>query len=141
METLQQFIRVAGLAQIVLAGGSIAIPGVLKWREQLSHVRPLIRQMFWTYAAYIFVINLCFGLVSLFAYRDITNTSTLSTLVTGFIALYWISRVLVQFLYFDRSDFPKGKLNQLAEVALVLLFITLSVIYSWAFYINLKQLN
>jgi len=133
---LQFFVRLAGLAQVCLVLGSLAVPRVLNWQIELGKVQPLIKQMFWTYAAYIVVINLCFGLVSLFAYRDLTNGTTLSALATGFIAFYWISRVLVQFFYFDRSNFPNGKLHKLAEVVLVALFTCLSLVYSYACYAN-----
>lgn len=136
--TIQHFISVAGLAQVVLVFGSLAIPKVLKWRDELAKVQPLIKQMFWTYAAYILVINLCFGLISVFACTDLLNGSRLAILLTGFIAIYWVSRVLVQFFYFDRSNFPKGRLNSFAEIILVTLFVCLSLVYGAAFYFNLQ---
>ena len=136
---IQHCLYLAGLAQISLAIGSLAIPGILKWRVELVKVQPLIKQMFWTYAGYIFVINLSFGLLSLFDFKELTNRTTLAMLVTGFIALYWISRVLIQFLYFDRSSFPKGNWNVLAEIVLITLFIFLSVIYGFTFYFNYQH--
>ena len=92
---IQQLIRLAGLAQIFLAIGSTTIPHILNWRAELTKVRPLIRQMFWTYAAYILVINSCFGLASAFAFHDLTNGSNLAAMLTGFIAVYWISRLSI----------------------------------------------
>ncbi|WP_183574826.1 hypothetical protein HDF18_00215 [Mucilaginibacter sp. X5P1] len=141
MESIQidTLLRVAGLAQIALVAGSFAIPKVLNWRNELAKVQPLIKQMFWTYAAYILVINLCFGLLSVFGSKELVNGSVLALLITGFIAIYWISRVLIQFLYFDRTNFPAGKWNKLAEVLLVALFIFLSIVYSLACYINYKH--
>lgn len=136
---LQQFIYLAGLAQIALVIGSLIIPKILNWRVELAKVQPLIKQMFWTYAAYILMINLCFGLLSALAPREITNGSKLAMLVTAFIALYWLSRVLIQFLYFDRTNFPSGFWNKIGEAVLVTLFIFLSVVYSWAFYFNFRQ--
>jgi hypothetical protein len=132
-------LKLAGLAQVALVAGSFAIPKVLNWKNELAKVQPLIKQMFWTYAAYILVINLSFGLLSLCDAKELVNGSVLALLITGFIALYWISRVLTQFLYFDRSNFPAGKWNKLAEVLLVMLFIFLSIIYSTALYINYKH--
>ncbi len=137
--SIQQCIYFAGLAQITLAIGSLAIPPILNWRTELAKVQPLIKQMFWTYAGYIFAINLSFGLLSVFDFKELTNGSTLTMLVTGFIALYWISRILIQFLYFDRSNFPAGFWNVMAEITLVTLFISLSVIYSLAFYFNYQH--
>jgi hypothetical protein len=133
---LQQFIYLAGLAQIALVIGSLTIPKILNWRVELAKVQPLIKQMFWTYAAYILVINLCFGLLSALAPREITNGSKLAMLVTAFIALYWLSRVLIQFLYFDRTNFSPGFWNRITEVVLISLFIFLTAVYSWAFYYN-----
>jgi hypothetical protein len=133
-------IYIAGLAQIVLALGSLAIPGILQWRLELIKVRPLIKQMFWTYAAYIFGINLFFGLLSLFDSGELINGTKVSTFITGFIFIYWISRVLIQFFYFDRSDFPTGKWNKFGEILLVTLFISLGIVYGWAFIVNYKQI-
>ena len=136
---IQQELYFAGLAQIILAISSLAIPSILNWRTELAKVKPLIKQMFWTYAGYIFVINLSFGLLSFFNFEELTNGTTLAMLVTGFIALYWISRILIQFLYFDRRNFPKGRWKIAAEIVLIALFISLSVVYSIAFYFNLKH--
>ena len=132
-------LRIAGIAQLVLVTGSFAIPRVLNWHNELAKIQPLIKQMFWTYAAYILVINLCFGLLSLFDYKELLNGSTLALLITGFIAVYWISRILIQFFYFDRTNFPAGKWNRLAEFLLVVLFIFLSMVYSLACYSNYKH--
>ena len=133
---IQTFLFLAGISQIILVFGSLAIPKVLNWKSELKNVQTLIRQMFWTYAAYILVINFCFGLLSVFALAELIDGSFLAKAVTGFIAVYWISRVLIQFLYFDRESFPPGVLNKIAEVLLVTLFIVLSAVYSWAFYVN-----
>jgi len=141
MQTLniQQLIFIAGLGQIALIIGSLAVPKVLGWGMELAKVQPLIKQMFWTYSAYIFTINLCFGLISVFDYRELSNGTNLAGLLTGFIAVYWISRVGVQFLYFDRAGFPTGKWHKLAEVVLVALFVFLSLVYSAACFYNFNH--
>lgn len=136
--TLKTGIVLSGLAQLALVIGSLAIPVILNWKLELSKIQPLIRQLFWTYAAYILMINLCFGLLSFYAADKLLDGSFLAIVLTGFIAVYWISRVWIQFLYFDRAAFPKGKIYQFAEAVLVLLFVILSIAYSYACYFNLK---
>lgn len=135
---IQVLLFLAGVAQLILAAGSLAIPWVLGWKTELAKVQTLIRQMFWTYSAYIWVINVCFGLLSVLAWEELTDQSFLARIMTGFIALYWLSRVLIQFFYFDRSSFPAGLLNHIAEIVLTLLFICLSIVYILAFYFNLQ---
>ena len=133
---IQALLQLAGLAQIILALSSLAIPKMLNWRVELNKTTTLIRQMFWTYAAYIWVINVCFGLLSVFCYTDLASGSVLAILMNGFIATYWISRVLIQFFYFDRAAFPTGKLYLFGEGLLVLVFIILSIVYAYAFVYN-----
>jgi hypothetical protein len=135
--TLQQLIVLAGLSQVGLVLGSLAIPKILNWRQELAKVQPIIKQMFWTNAAYILVINLCFGLISIFDAGELTNGTHLATILTGFIAVYWLSRVLIQFLYFDRANFPTGRWHVLGEIVLVALFVCLSMVYSYSCYSNL----
>ncbi|RVU00668.1 hypothetical protein EOD41_11760 [Mucilaginibacter limnophilus] len=138
---IQFWIWMAGLAQLALVLGSLAIPKILKWHLELIKVQPLIKQMFWTYAAYILVINLCFALLSIFAFADMLDGSRLATMVCGFIAVYWISRVGIQFFYFNRLHFPTGKWHKLGEAVLVTLFVFLSIVYARAFYFNYQLLQ
>ncbi len=136
---VRPLIQLAGIAQITLALGSILIPKLLNWRAELLKPSVLIKQMFWTYAVYILVINISFGLISVFASHDLSDGSDLATMVTGFIAVYWISRLSIQFFYLDRHAFPKGKLYTIGEALLVFVFITLSAVYTFAFIYNLNR--
>ncbi|HEV8058650.1 MAG TPA: hypothetical protein VGP68_02180 [Gemmataceae bacterium] len=136
IQNLPTLVFVAGVGQLALAAASLAIPRVMKWNQETAKLRPLTRQVFWTYALYIWAINLSFGFVSL---RPdwLVDRSPLAGCVTGFIAAYWVGRLLIQFCYFDRSDAPAGLHVRLAEVALVCLFCYLSLVYSAACLLNL----
>ena len=57
--------------------------------------------------------------------------------VTGFIGLYWGVRVVIQFVYFDRSDAPSGLLFRVAEFVLVGLFIFFTATYGYAVAFNI----
>ena len=126
-----------GIAQIVLALASLAIPRVLRWAEETRKLNPLTRQVFWTYAGYICVSNLCFGLLTTLLPESLINGTQLAAAVTGFIALWWAARVVIQFAYFDRSQAPKGLFFVVAEIALVVLFFVLMLTYSAAALSNL----
>ena len=119
-----------GAAQLILVIVSLAIPHWLNWKDDLAKLRPLTRQVFWTYAAYIWTTNLSFGLLSTFCPQLLLDRSPLATAVNLFIALYWGARVAIQFAYFDRTDAPKGPLFVMGEVALVTLFVGLTLLYS-----------
>jgi hypothetical protein len=119
----------AGAGQLMLVVASLAIPRVLWWPEDLARLRPLTRQVFWTYAGYIWSTNLSFGLVSAFAPHWLLDRAPPARAVCGFIATYWGARVAIQFAYFDRSDAPRGLRYTLAEAALIALFVALTLVY------------
>jgi hypothetical protein len=133
---LEFLIYWSGIGHIVLSLASLAIPKFLKWKEELAPLQKLLRQMFWTYAGYILVINFCFGLVSVFGAIELLNTSFLAKCVTFFIAIYWFARVLIQFLYFDKTNAPKGWFFTLGEIGLVGLFVIFTIVYALAFLYN-----
>jgi hypothetical protein len=125
-----------GLGHFALCTGSVFIPKALHWNERLKNLQPLLRQMFWTYAAYILVINFSFGIVSVFGSDELLNGSFLAKSLTLFIAVYWLTRVGIQFFYFDKTDAPKGLVYTLGEIALVGLFMIFTIVYAIAFLFN-----
>lgn len=122
----------AGVCQLALALASLAIPRVLRWSDETAKLRPLTRQVFWTYAAYIWATNVSFGLISTLAPRSLLDRSTLARAVCGFIALYWAARLLIQLFWFDRKDAPSGAIFKAAEIALTASFAFLAVVYACA---------
>ena len=134
LSDLQLPLIFAGAAQLLLCLGTLALPRILRWKEKLAILPTLERQMFYVYAAYIWGTNLAFGLVSCCAASWLLDGSGLASAVLGFIALYWGARVALQFLYFDlRSARPPGVIFVVAERALDLLFVGLTLLYGAAF--------
>jgi hypothetical protein len=136
--TLEGIVRAAGLGQLVLAVASTALPHLLDWRGQVAVLRPLLRRIFWIYAGYVLAIHVAFGLVSSIAPRWLLDGSGLAGAVTGFMALYWAVRIVLQFTVIDRADAPGGPWFRVGEAALVLLFAALTATYGAAFAWNLR---
>jgi len=133
---INHLLILAGVGQICLVIGSMAIPKILGWRVELAKVNPFLKHIFWVYAIYILLTNFSFGLLSVFAPETLTDGSKLASIVTGFICIYWLSRFLIQFFYFDRTNFPNGFIYKIAEIILVLLFAFLTAVYGYTFYLN-----
>ncbi len=134
---IESFIFYAGVGQLVLVIGSLAIPKVLEWSDDTAKLRPLTRQVFWTYAGYIWATNLSFAIVSMLAPASLIDGSFLATAVSSYITVYWAVRVIIQFSYFDRRDMPKGKRFVIGEILFVSLFVVLVWVYGSGVYLNL----
>ncbi|HKR62128.1 MAG TPA: hypothetical protein VJZ00_00240 [Thermoanaerobaculia bacterium] len=128
---LELAIILAGAAQLAVAASSLLIPRMLEWQSETALLKPLTRQVFWTYAVYIFGTNVAFGLLSLLAPKSLLDGSTLARAVCSFIALYWLGRVAVQFAVYDRSVTVRP-LFRVAEAMYLAAFVYLGVVYSIA---------
>lgn len=131
-------LKLAGYLQIALCVGSLAIPRMLNWNAELRKVALIIKQIFWTYAAYILMFNLSFGLLSVFGAEELLAKSFLAKSVSVFICVYWLVRIFIQFFYFDTKSAPQGLIYKLGEIALVSLFIFLTLVYGWIAYLNFQ---
>jgi len=119
----------AGIAQLGIAASSVFIPRLLGWREQALRLEPLTRQVFWTYASYILGIHVAIGSLSLLAPGALLDGSLLARAVCGFMAVYWLTRLTLQFAVFDRSVAAGRPLFRFAEAAYVATFAYLVLVY------------
>lgn len=140
MLTVVDGLRAAGIGQLMIVAISLAVPRVLRWREEMAKLRPILRQLFWIYGGYILSFNLAFGLLSTLAPHWLLDGSPLAAAVTGFITLYWAVRLTLQFV-FDRRDFPRAVRYRVAEVVMISLFAFLVATYGGATASNLGWLR
>lgn len=132
-------LNIAGAGHFALCAGSLAIPRALGWRDDLARLRPINRQIFWVYAVYVYCFHLSFGVLALFGAALLLDGSVLAASVCGFIAVYWLARLVIQFAYMDRSAAPPGLRYKLAEAALVAGFLAFSGVFGWACVFNLTE--
>lgn len=60
-DLLQLGVWIGGYSLVALAIGSLWIPKVLGWREKLTGLPPLMREMWWTYSAYVWGSHVLFA--------------------------------------------------------------------------------
>jgi hypothetical protein len=126
---VKTLLLLAGIGQLALAAFSLLIPAVLDWRRETLRLSRLTRQVFWTYAGYIWAFNVCFGVISLTSADALLSGAELVRPLCGFIAAYWGVRLLLQLVWFDNSQAPPGLRYKLADAGLVGLFAGLSLTY------------
>lgn len=129
-------LKLAGFLQIAVCIGSLLIPKLLNWKGELVSVSNIIRQIFWTYAGYILVINFFFGIISIMGADYFLEKTFFAKSLSLFIFLYWLTRILIQFFYFDTKSAPQGLIYKLGEIALVTLFIFFTFVYGWLVVLN-----
>ena len=103
MHGLLQLLWLAGLVQVAIAFANFFLPAKLRYRENLSRVSPIIRQIFVVHSAYIVGIVLLFaGLTFGFA-GELASGHGLGRFRAAAIALFGLMRGPVQLLYYDAT--------------------------------------
>ena len=113
-------LRLAGALQIGLAMLHLFFPTRFRWKEELSRLSLLNRQMFLVHTFFVCVILLMIGALSLFAPQTILQPTPLSRLVLGGFATFWVLRLIFQWFIYDsrlwRGDLFKTVVHGLLTV-------------------------
>jgi hypothetical protein len=117
---------------------SVLIPRLLNWRKETALLSPLTRFVFWTYAGYILGTNLWFAALAIGWPSQLLNGTPLAAMVTGFISVYWLVRLVVQFAWFHRALADERILFKVAEVGFVLGFAFVTIVFAIATIHNLR---
>jgi hypothetical protein len=139
LNMFKTMIVLAGLVQLAIAFTSMAIPRLLDWPRELALLRPLTRSIFWTYAGYILGIHFWFATLALGWSSQLLAGTPLAALVTGFISIYWLVRIVGQFTWYDRSVANDRALFRAAQVLYVSGFAFITVVFGAAALHNLRM--
>lgn len=126
----------SGIGHIASSLGSIAVPTLLDWKKHINAVPPLMRQVFWVYSAYIKMIGIAFGLVSILGREELLSTSFLAQSINLFIVIYWAGRLSVGFIYYDRSTLTG--IAKLSDHTLNVLIVYFIVVHGLALARNME---
>src|SRR5712692_2461885 len=106
MQTLIPLLWVAGGIHLGIGVANFALPRRLRYRENLSKVSPIIRQIFVVHSLYIVVVVLLFAALCLFFAPDLAGASRLGRFLSAAMAVFWLLRIPLQLFYYD-GELPK----------------------------------
>ena len=117
MNPLIPWIWACGAMQILDAAANLVVPRKIQSRENLGRVTPIFRQVFLVHWFYVVVVLVIFGVACLLFAPELAGGGPLGRFLSSALAVFWLSRVLIQRFYFD-SGFKQR--NRLADVAFTL---------------------
>ena len=103
MRGLLLLLWLAGFVQVAIAFANFFLPAKLKYRENLSRVSPIIRQISIVHSVYIVGVVLLFAVVTFGFAGELTGGHGLGRFLAAAIALFWLLRAPVQLLYYDAT--------------------------------------
>jgi hypothetical protein len=132
MTNLDTFIRLGGVLHLGILIASALVPGALEWKKELQQLRPLSRQLIWVHGVFIVLTIVGMGVISLIAPVELASGTLLARAVCGFVAIFWLARLGVQFFVFDATPFLTQPHLKIGYHALTVVFFVLVVIYGYA---------
>jgi hypothetical protein len=107
---LTLLLRIAGLMHYGILIASAMVPQVLDWRADLRKLHPLTRQLVWVHGAFIVLTILALGTIATINAPVLaTSNALLPRSVCAVIAIFWGTRLILQFAFFDPSHILCGR--------------------------------
>src|SRR5262249_29613721 len=122
MSRLQTLLLVAGLLHFAILSAAALVPLVLDWRRNLAGLSPILRQLVWVYGAFITLVIIGFGIITVSNSALLAGGAPLARWICAFIALFWLARLAVQLFVFDIRPIVRNPLLILGNHALTLVF-------------------
>lgn len=129
MRGLLLLLWLAGFVQLAIASANLFLPAKLKYRENLSRVAPIIRQIFIVHSVYIVGVVLLFAAMTFGFAGELASGHGLGRFLAASIAVFWLLRTPVQLLYYDAA---LRRQNRWGDIAFTTAALFLAVTYGTA---------
>jgi hypothetical protein len=132
MNHLEIFLRIAGCLHFAVLVASALTPGALDWRGNLATLHPFLRRLFWVYGAFIVLVIIAFGTLTLWHSHALVEGTPLARSVCLFIGVFWLARLFVQLFVFDARPFLTNWFYKIGYHSLTVVFIYFVTVYGMA---------
>jgi hypothetical protein len=130
---LTYLIRIGGLLHFGILIAGALVPQVLHWRTELRKLHPMSRHIIWTHGLFILMTIIGFGLIATFYAPALAAASSgLARAICGFVAIFWLVRLIIQFTLFDPGPLLSKLYLQLGYHGLTAVFIYFALTFGWA---------
>jgi hypothetical protein len=89
------------MVHLAIIAANIPLPSRLRVRERLAGVPLFVRQIFYVHWLYIVIVLGLFAALCLGFARELAGASVMGRFVSGFIAGFWLLRIILQIFYYD----------------------------------------
>ena len=135
MTLLENLILVGGVLHFGLLIGGALLPFALDWQRDLAKLSLFTRQVVWVHGSFIVLLIIGLGLLSVVFAPDLASGTPLARSICGFIALFWLARLSLQFFLFDPRPYFTRWYLALGDRGLTCVFAYHAAVYGWAAFV------
>jgi hypothetical protein len=132
---LTPWLRLAAAAQLGIALLNLALPRIMRWRDELNRLPLLIREVFHVHAWFISLTLTIFAVMTWRFASEMTTHAVCRWLAAG-IGLFWTLRTVVQVGYYSGSHWRGQPGRTAIHVLLLLIYGGFAFVYVAAFFLT-----
>ena len=131
--SLAIFLQTAAALQLAVALLNLFLVPLLKWKEDLSRVPLLLREVFHVHAWFISVTLAIFGLMTWrFARELASHADAIGIWLAAGIGIFWTIRSVLQIAYYSSTHWRGQFGRTMIHIFLLFLYGGMAAIYLWA---------
>ena len=127
-DTAIRLLWIAGAIHAGIVLANAALPGRLRVRENLADLPVFLKQIFYVHWIYIVLVVGVFSVLCFRFARDLAGASPLGRFLSAFICGFWLLRIFLQCLYYDRGV---RRANRVLDSLYILSLIALTGIFGF----------
>jgi hypothetical protein len=112
----------AGIGHFCVLIASFQVPARLGWKGDLQKLTSFNRKLMWVHGGFAVLTIIAFGTLTLALHAELLRGDRAALGLALFIGVYWALRIAVDFLYYDHTDWPRGRGFVFGHILLTSLF-------------------
>jgi hypothetical protein len=130
---MELHLKIIGWILILLASVHVVFPRRFNWKEELSSLSLINREVMYVHTFFIALVVLLMGILCLTSARELIETNLGNKITLG-LGVFWLIRLLIQFFGYS-PELWKGKtFETIIHILFSFLWIYLSVIFLMIYY-------
>jgi hypothetical protein len=121
----------AGIVHLGIIAANVPLPGRLRVRERLAGVPRFIRQIFYVHWIYIVIVLGMFAVLCLGFARELAGASRLGRFLSAFLCGFWLLRIVLQVVYYDREIRRENRLMDLLYLGSLAVLVAVFGVAVW----------
>ena len=126
-------LKIIGILLISLALIHVIFPKYFNWRNELSSLSMIKRQLFYFHSFFIALTVFLMGLLCLTAAHDLMST-TLGKHVSLSLGIFWMARLIIQFFGYSPKLWKGKRFETIVHILFSILWIYLSVVFIFIYF-------
>jgi hypothetical protein len=126
-------LRIVGASMMLLAILHAGFYKRFDWKDELPKLSLLNRQIFYVHVFFIALALLMQGFGCIFFAPALCEKSTLADAVSAGMCVYWLIRLIFQFVVYDKKLWQGKKFETSMHIVFTLLWLYYVVVFGWLF--------